>query len=128
MSPDHPPIPREALPPGWGLAEHRDDRFSYRCSRLPIELVADATIPRPPPGLGLCRCWELRYSYSLGEQPISEAIGRVSTRHAATEGLLECMNRVHETVEDAEDVLYVRTVLERVSLSSLVPERVSESA
>ncbi|RQH00786.1 hypothetical protein [Natrarchaeobius oligotrophus] len=125
---DHNPIPQERLPPGWGLVERCDDRFAYRHSRPPIELVADATSPdRPHPGLGLARCWELRYRYSLGERAISQAIGRVTTRQAAKEGVLECMHCVHDVVERTDDPVEVGQVLERVSLSSLVPDAVSDS-
>ena len=128
MPPDHPPIPREALPPGWGPADCRDGRFEYRHSRPPLELIADRTAAdRSHPGLGLCQCWELRYRYFLTDRTITEAIGRVSTRRAAVEGLLACMERVHETVTADADALEVRDVLESVSLPDLVPDGLSRS-
>lgn len=116
------PIPPEALPPGWGPIELCDGKFAYRYSRPPIELIADRTIAdNCHPGLGLSYYWELRYRYSLGEQSITDAIGCVSTRQAAIDGLLECMRRIHGTAEALEDPFDVSTVLERVSLSDLVP-------
>ena len=130
MPPDHHPIPREALPPGWGPADCCDGRFEYRHSRPPIELIADRiAADRSHPGLGLCRCWELRYRYFLTDRTITEAIGRVSTRRAAVTGVLECMERVHETVAEADvdDPLAVRDVLESVSLPDLVPDGLSRS-
>lgn len=127
MSTDQRPIPPEALPPGWGATELRDSRFAYGYTRPPIELVADRTsADRCHPGLGLSYYWELRYRYALGERPITEAIGRVSTRQAAIDGLLECMRRIHDTAESVEDPLDVSAVLERVSLSDLVPNGVSD--
>lgn len=126
MFPDQPPIPREALPPGWGPKDCCDGRFAYRHSRPPIELIADRTAAdRAHPGLGLCRYWELRYRYFLTDRAITGSIGRVSTRRAAVEGVLECMERVHETVAEVDDPLAVRDVLEGVSLSDLVPDGLS---
>ncbi|ELY78914.1 hypothetical protein [Natrinema pallidum] len=123
------PIPPEALPPRWGLAERRDERFTYRHSRPPIELIAEATAAdRSHPGLGLCRCWELRYRYFLTDRAISESIGRVSTQRAAVDGLLECMHRIHDTVSAADDPFTVREVLHSVSLSDLVPSGMSASS
>lgn len=126
MAADQEPIPREALPPKWGPAELRDDRFVYRHRRPPIELIADSTIAdRSHPGLGLCRCWELRYRYFLTDRTITESIGRVSTRRAAVDGLLECMQRIHETVSAADGPLEVGEVLDTVSLSDVVPDGLS---
>ncbi|SEW25418.1 hypothetical protein [Natrinema salifodinae] len=123
MVADQDPIPPEALPPRWGLAELRDDRFIYRHSRPTIELIADSTLAdRSHPGLGLCRCWELRYRYFLADRAIHRTIGRVSTRRAAVDGVLECMRCIHETVSTADDPLAVDEVLDTVSLSDFVPE------
>ncbi|TYT63790.1 hypothetical protein [Natrialba swarupiae] len=116
------PIPRTELPPGWGLTELGDDRFAYRHSRPPIVLVADVSADQSHPRLGICRCWELCYQYSLGDRISSETIGRVSTRQAAVDGLLECMRSVHDVVSDVEDPVAVDRVLDRVSLSCFVPE------
>ncbi len=128
MAADQDPIPPAALPPGWGLAERCDGRFSYRRGRPPMELIAETTAAdRSHPGLGICRCWELRYRYYLAEQAITESIGRVSTQRAALDGLLECMHRIHDTVSAADDPLAVGTVLEDVSLAALVPDGLSES-
>ena len=127
MYTDQRPIPTEAVPPGWGATELREGRFAYRYSRPPIELVADRTLADGcHPGLGLSCYWELRYRYSLGEQPITETIGRVSTRQAAIDGVLECMRRIHDTAESVDNPFDVSTVLERVSLSDLVPNGVSD--
>ncbi|AEH36139.1 hypothetical protein [Halopiger xanaduensis] len=123
MSIDQRPIPPEALPPGWGAAELCDDRFAYRYRQPPIELVADrTTTDRSHPRLGLGYCWELRYRYSLRDRSISEAIGLVSTRRAAVEGLLESMRRVHERAESIDDPFDVTAVLDRISLSEFVPD------
>ncbi|AFO55638.1 MULTISPECIES: hypothetical protein [Natrinema] len=123
------PIPPEALPPRWGLADCRDERFTYRHSRPPIELIAEATTAdRSHPGLGLCRCWELRYRYFLADRAVSESIGRVSTQRAAIDGLLECMHRIHDTVSTADDPFAVREVLHSVSLSALVPSGMPASS
>ena len=123
MSPDQQPIPREALPPGWGPSELREGRFGYRRSRPPIELLADRTAAdRSHPALGLERCWELRCRYSLGDRAITEALGRVSTRRAAVDGLLECMHRVHEVVDEPTDPREVLSALDDVSFSDFVPE------
>lgn len=126
MSTDHDAIPREALPPGWGPAEVRDDRLAYRRRRPPIEVIAAlADADRTHPGLGLGRCWELRYRHPAAEPPATASIGRVSTRSAALEGLLECMNRLQEAAEEPRDPIEVRTVLEDVSLADFVPGRPS---
>ncbi len=126
MSPDYPPIPREALPPGWGLADCCNETFSYRHTQPPVELLADRTsADRSHPGLGLSRCWELRYRYSLTDRTITESIGRVSTRQAAADGLLECMHLIHESVEEPTDPVEVRDVLERVRFSDVVPDNPS---
>ncbi|MFB1064394.1 hypothetical protein [Natrinema sp. H-ect4] len=129
MVTDQDPIPPEALPPRWGLAELCDDQFVYRHSRPPIELIADCTLADGShPGLGLCRCWELRYRYFLTDRTICRSIGRVSTREAAVDGLLECMRSIHETVTAADDAVAVGQVLERVSLAGLIPDGLSRSS
>ncbi|SIR92422.1 hypothetical protein [Natronorubrum thiooxidans] len=126
MSPDHPPIPREELPPGWGPADCCDGQFAYRHSQPPLELVADRTAAdRSHPGLGLSRCWELRYRYFLADQSVAEAIGRVSTRQAAIKGMLECMHHVHERVDEPAGPGEIRDVLEQVRLSDVVPDTLS---
>ncbi|WP_265109513.1 hypothetical protein [Halosolutus halophilus] len=126
MPTDQHPIPREALPPGWGPAESGDDYVSYRHTQSPLELIADRTLPdQSHPGLGLSRCWELRYSYTLNDRSITEAIGRVSTRRAAVDGLLECMGRIHDEIEDSADVSEIQAVLEEVSLAGVVPDNPS---
>ncbi|MDS0476096.1 hypothetical protein [Natrinema sp. 1APR25-10V2] len=123
MAVDQDPIPREALPPRWGLAERCGDRFVYCHSRPPIELIADSTpADRSHPGLGLCRCWELRYRYFMADRAITEPIGRVSTRRAAADGLLECMRRIHNTVSAADSPVEVGEVLDSVSLCDFVPD------
>lgn len=119
---DQRPIPPEALPPGWGSADAGEGRLAYRRGRPAIELIAARTdADRSHPSLGLGRCWELRYRFPLGERSVSESIGRVSTRRAAIDGLLACMNRVHEAVDDPDDPIEVRAALRDVSLSDLVP-------
>lgn len=126
---DQPPIPREALPPGWGPTDCCDGRFEYRHSRPPLELIADrTTADRSHPGLGLCQCWELRYRYFFTDRTITEVIGRVSTRRAAVEGTLTCMERIHETVSSTDDPLEVQDVLDAVSLPDLVPDGLSRSS
>ncbi|ELY46322.1 hypothetical protein [Natronorubrum sulfidifaciens] len=123
MSPDHPPIPRDKLPPGWGPADCCDDQFVYRHRQPAIELVADRTsADRSHPGLGLGRCWELRYRYALTDWTITEAIGRVSTRRAAVTGILECMHRIHDSIDEPADHGEVRDVLERVRFSDVIPD------
>lgn len=122
MPPDQHPIPREALPPGWGPAECCDGQFEYRHGQPPIELVADrTTADQSHPGLGLSHCWELRYRYLLGDRRVVESIGRVSTRRAAAEGLLECMHCIHETIDEPTDPIEVEEALERVRFSDFVP-------
>ncbi|WP_408959945.1 hypothetical protein [Natrinema sp. 74] len=126
MAVDQDPIPREALPPRWGLAEYCGDRLVYRHNRPSIELIADSTLAdRSHPGLGLCRCWELRYRYFVTDQTVTQSIGRVSTRRAAVDGLLECMRRIHDTVSAADGPIEVGEVLNGVSLRDLVPEGLS---
>lgn len=123
MMPDQEPIPREALPPGWGPAAYDGERIAYRRCEPPVELIAAQTdADRSHPTLGLGRCWELRYRHTIGEFPVTERIGRVSTRSAALDGLLRCMHRVHERVERPSDTIAVRSVLEDVSLDDFVPE------
>ncbi|QLG49695.1 hypothetical protein [Natrinema halophilum] len=122
MTVDQDPIPREALPPRWGPVECQDDRFVYRHNRPSIELIADCTLAdRSHPGLGLCRCWELQYRYFMTDRTISQSIGRVSTRQAAIDGLLECMQRIHDTVSAADGPLKVEEVVDSVPLSDLIP-------
>ncbi|WP_049928885.1 hypothetical protein [Halopiger goleimassiliensis] len=122
MHPDQQPIPREALPPGWGPSELCDGRLAYRCRRVPIELVADRTTAnRCHPSLGLECYWELRCRYSLADQSIMDVLGRVSTRRAAIDGLHECMQRVHDAVDEPSDPIEVASVLEDVSFSDFVP-------
>lgn len=129
MAPDQPPIPNEALPPGWGPADCCDGRFVYRSSQPPIKLIADRTAAdRAHPGLGLCRYWELRYRYFLADRAITEPIGHVSTRRAAVEGLLECMQRINRTVSNVDGPVEVGDVLDRVSLSDFVPDGLSRSS
>ncbi len=122
MPTDHTPIPREALPPGWGPAEVRDDHLAYRRTQPPLELIAQLTeADHSHPCLGISRCWELRYRHPVTEPPITESIGRVTTRSAALEGLLECMTRIHERVEEPRDPSETRAILEGVSLAGFVP-------
>ncbi|WP_255169312.1 hypothetical protein [Natrononativus amylolyticus] len=124
MSADHSPIPREALPPGWGPAEVCDERYAYRRSRPSIELIAARRAgDHAHPGLGLGHCWELRYRHRVGELSVSESIGRVTTRGAALEGLLECMSRIHDGVEELCDPMEIEAALRRVSLENRLPER-----
>lgn len=126
MSPDQHPIPREVLPPGWGPAELCDGCFTYRHSTLPIELIADRTAPTGShPGLGLSCSWKLQSRYSLGDRSVTETIGHVSTRQAAVEGLLKCMNRIHDAIEEPTDPVEVQAVLDRVSLADVVPDGLS---
>lgn len=116
------PIPPEALPPDWGLAEFGNDRFVYRHRTPSIELIADSTFPDGSnPRLGLCRCWELRYRYFLTDCTISRSIACVTTRQAALDGLLECMHRIHGAASSATDPTAVGAILDTVSLSDLVP-------
>ncbi|SEQ81162.1 hypothetical protein [Natrinema salaciae] len=128
MLADQDPIPREALPPKWGLADRCDDRLIYRHRRPAIELIAEATsADRAHPGLGICRCWELRYRYFLVDRSITESIGRVSTQRAAVDGVLECMHRIHDTISAADGPVEVGDVLDTVCLSDLVPSDFSQS-
>ncbi|MFC6719622.1 hypothetical protein ACFQGT_13460 [Natrialbaceae archaeon GCM10025810] len=122
MSSDRSPIPREALPPGWGPADVSDERIAYRRGRPPIDLVA-VRLPasQAHPGLGLCHYWELRYRYAIGERTVRKSIGRVTTRTAALEGLVECMHRIHDRADDLSDPLDVRAALEGVRLADPVP-------
>ncbi|ELY55570.1 hypothetical protein [Natronolimnohabitans innermongolicus] len=127
MDPDQPPIPPEALPPGWGSVDCCDGHLEYRHRQPPIELVADRTsADRSHPGLGLCQCWELCYRYSLGDRTVTESIERVSTRHAAVDGLLECMRSINETAAELADPIAVRNALEQVQFSGCVPDGVSK--
>lgn len=122
MSLDHHPIPLEALPPGWGPADNDDGYVAYRRPRPGIELIASRTeADRSHPSLGLGCYWELRYRLPVGEVSVTDTIGHVSTRSAALEGLLQCMHRVHERVEEPDPVA-VEAVLEDVSLGSAVPD------
>ncbi|QFU82091.1 hypothetical protein [Natronorubrum aibiense] len=126
MSPDYLPIPREELPPGWGPADCCDGTFAYRHGQPPIELVADRTsADQTHPGLGLSHCWELRYRYFFTDRTVSESIGRVSTRQAAIEGLLECMHTVHESVDEPTDHAEVRDALEGIRFSDVIPDNLS---
>ncbi|SEH17492.1 hypothetical protein SAMN04487967_3209 [Natronorubrum sediminis] len=123
MLPDHPPIPREALPPGWGLTSFCDDEVIYRHRNPLIDLVAESTpADRSHPRLGLCRCWALRYRYELGEQFVVEPIGRVATRRAAVDGILECMELINASIDDIADPVALHDLLSRVRLSDGVPE------
>jgi len=112
------------LPPGWGPASIRDGHLSYRHGQLPVELIAERTCgSNSHPALGLSHCWELRYRHRIGEQTISEPIGRVSTRHAALDGLLECMNRIHDhDTADQGTTHEIRTALGAVKLVGAVPD------
>ncbi len=123
MYPDQNPLPPEVLPPGWGLSEHCDDCITYRHRSLPLELIADRTDPNQShPGLGLPCCWELRHRYSFGDRSVVETIGRVATRRAAIDGLLECMNRIYDATEEPVDPVEVQIVLDRVALEDVVPD------
>ena len=117
-----PPLPWEALPPGWGPAKVDDETMVYRQNGEGIELVADQTEPEQVhPGLRLGQCWKLRYRYTVGEQSACKSIGCVSTRQAALEGMLECMHRIHERIEESAEPHEVCAVLEGVPLGSVVP-------
>lgn len=116
------PIPLEALPPGWGPAEYSDGRVAYRHGSPSIELVAvRTTADHCHPALGLGRCWELRFRHLAGDLPITERIGRVTTRSAAVDGLLRCMHCVHDDVGASKDPVAVREALENVRFSCFVP-------
>ncbi len=122
MSVQRTPIPWEKLPPGWGPADVGDGRFVYRRPGADLEVVADRTeADRTHPGLGLGQCWELQVRYAVGEQSACTSIGQVATRGAALEGLLECMHRIHECVENSEGPHEVCAALEDVSLGGFVP-------
>lgn len=124
MSLDQAPIPREALPPGWGPADLRDDLVSYRRDRPRIELTAERTeATESHPALGLGRCWELRYLVPIGELTVSDSIGRVSTRAAALDALLDGMHLVHDVDEEATSPAEVESALEGISLAGEVPVR-----
>ncbi len=126
MPTDQPPIPREALPPGWCPTERCDGRFAYRHSQPPVEVIADRTAAdRSHPTLGLGSCWELHCRYFLGDRSITDLVGRVSTREAAVDGLLECMHRIHDRVDESSDQVDVLSVLEELSFSDIVPDRQS---
>ncbi|AHF98319.1 hypothetical protein HALLA_04940 [Halostagnicola larsenii XH-48] len=119
-------LPREELPPNWGPLEHSDDRIAYRHSSPPLTLIAVCvSADRSHPSLGLSRYWEIRYRYSIGECTTTEVLGRVTTYDAALEGLLECMIRVHDTVESPDSPLDLCTVLGSVSLPASVPDEPS---
>ncbi|WP_293029221.1 hypothetical protein [Natronococcus sp.] len=123
MSSDQHPVPPEALPPGWGPVECCRGYLAYRHARPPIELIADRTTADSfHPGLGLSHCWELQYQYALDDRAITERIGRVPTRRAAVEGLLECMSRLHDRLENRTDPLEIRNVLNGVSLGDAIPD------
>ena len=123
MSLDHSPLPRETIPPGWGPVELHDERYVYLRSRPHVELIAVRTHDaNTHPNLGLGCSWALRYRISIGELTTTETLGCVSTRHAALEGLRECMHCVHEHVECPDDPVEVRTALNTVSLTDPVPE------
>ncbi|MFA9416077.1 hypothetical protein [Natrinema sp. HArc-T2] len=123
------PLPPEALPPGWGLAELGDDQFVYRHTKPPIELVADcASAEQSHPGLGLCRCWTIRYRYYLMHSRISRSIGHVATRQAALDSVLECMRRIHATLSKADDPVTVGAILEDTSLADPIPDGVSPAS
>jgi len=122
MAPDQDPIPSEELPPRWGLAARHDDRVVYRHSNPPIELIADSlTADRTHPRLGLCRCWEVRYRCHLTDATISRPLACVTTRRAALDGLLECMERLHEDAT-TDDPVAIGATLESVAFSDLVPD------
>lgn len=123
MYSDQHPIPLEALPPEWGPVECCDGYLAYRHTRLPIELIADRTpADGSHPGLGLGYCWDLQYRYSLEDRSITEIVGRVSTRQAAVDGLLECMSRVSDSVENPSDPVEILGILEGVGLTDSVPD------
>ncbi|WP_290813293.1 hypothetical protein [Halovivax sp.] len=123
MIPDQEPIPHDDVPPGWGPVRHDDDRIVYRRHEPQVELeVARTTADRSHPALGLGRCWELRFRHLVGEHPVTERIGRVSTRRAALDGLRESMERIHRRVEDPSDPVSVRSVLQQTPLAGNVPE------
>ncbi len=126
MPPDQPPIPPQALPPGWGPADLEDERFGYRCREPPVTLIADRKpATRCHPSLGIEGCWELCSRYALGDRTVEAVVGRVSTRTAAVEGLLACMHTIHDDVEEPTDPVDIRTVLEDVPLADVVPEDTS---
>lgn len=119
---DQHPIPREALPPGWGPVELGEKRFVYRRSTPPIELVAVCTTAETHPALGIGRCWELRYRYAVGEHTATESLGQVSTKRAAADALVDYMKRIRDAVDPNADPVDVRATLDCVSLSDPIPE------
>lgn len=128
MPVDHHSIPREALPPGWSPAEICDERYVYRRGRPQIELIAvRAATDQSHPGLGIGQCWELRYRHHIGELSVTESIGRVATRRAALEGLLECMTCVHDRVEELSDPMELEAIFEGFSLENRLPDRQAQS-
>ncbi len=117
------PLPPDTLPPGWGPADVSDGHLAYRRRQPPIELVAERTCgTNSHPSLGLGQCWELRYRHPVGELTISEPVGRVSTRQAALNGLLECMSRIHDAVDESADSHDIQAALDTVQLRGAVPD------
>lgn len=123
MTPDYYPIPRDSLPPGWGLAEHCGDRIVYRHTQPPLALIATKSGgDQTHPCLGINCCWELHYRFTVGDYAVTRPIGRVTTRSAALNGLLECMHQLNDAVDDQTNPTEISAVLERVPLADVVPE------
>lgn len=123
MVTDQEPIPPEALPPGWGPADNGAKRIAYRHSRPHLELSAALTEGAQfHPSLGIERCWELRYEYDIGELAVGDSICHVSTRHAAVDGLLKCMDRVRRVIKGASSPMDVEAALDSVRFGDVVPD------
>ena len=123
MTLDHHPIPQEALPPGWGPVDVRDERLVYRQRQPPLELIAERDIPdRAHPSLGIGRCWELQCRHRIGELSITEQIGHVPTKRGAIDGLLDCMHTLTDRLEASYGPIELQSVLDDVSLRDAVPD------
>ena len=126
MRDERQPVPPRGLPPGWSPVASDEDRVALRMGDLPVEFVAKRTADSGGnPRLGVGRCWELSYRYSIGDVTASDVVGRVRTRSAAIDGLLECVTTVHEEIDGSIDGTDVRAVLEDVRLRSVVPDEYS---
>lgn len=129
MPADNAPLPQEQLLPDWGPVDVAADRISYQHYRLSIELIAErAPADHIHPSLGLGQSWVLEYRRQIGDLVTSGSIGRVSTRQAALDGLLACMHRLHDSSTEIPptDPIDLQSVLERVSLDTLIHPQTSE--
>lgn len=94
------PLPEDVQPPaGWVCKRVRRDELVFTRSTGGLEVEAttiDGTQPLP---FDLVRGWKVTCRMRARESASEHSVGRVTTRAAAVEALLSCMERANRLAE-----------------------------